>query len=102
MEGDLLKAECTARGYPIYSQIKSKQGDHVFETIMVNSSSNVTHIGSATAGTLINTYVHHVSLPKGEYPLVCEAGFLSWSDNLDTHVRNSSSIAITVIGGAHL
>ena len=96
-EEDSVNLTCTALGYPAYSQIRLVSAEDVFQPIVVNSTANMSHIGSFVAGTLINE--HQTSLPVGKHILVCEVGFLVPSDKPTTSVVDSSSLPCTVIAG---
>ena len=95
-EGELLKLECRALGYPAYSRIKT-ESDINDVIALVNTKSISAQIGTFKAGTLIN--VNQAILPVGEHELVCEVGFLPWDDSLDTTVQDSSSTTCTIVAG---
>ena len=81
MQGESLRLTCESEGFPITSSIAIKHSDGQEFCPSVNSSANLTLVGTKYYGQL-----HHTcdvqDLRPGEQEFICRVNFLPWGDSL--------------------
>ena len=98
IQGESLRLTCESEGFPITSSIAIKQSDGQEFCPSVNSSSNLTLVGTVDYGQLYHT-CDMQDLQLGDQEFVCRVNFLPWGDSLLDSEAVEKTIHCKVVPG---